>query len=287
MHASVPAPELCAEGELTCRESRACMRNRGFYHVILRGNGKQLLFENDDDRLHFLKLLRGKTQKRRCVRTRLVSYEQPYPPVAERPARQLELRHARFGNRILALLQQCVGTHRGRYFKVGSPAFPSKATASCSKALRYIHDNPEKAGVAPAREYRWSSYGEYLVGAQLVDDGVVLDLIGGRSQFPTFCNDGRYAALLCARREACRRRGRHGAGARSLAGASPAELTSLPKERRDDALRALRRAGLMVKQIERLTGIGGEHHLPRGGSTQTVDRRRSRRGVELLGRGDG
>lgn len=41
-----------------------------------------------------------------------------------------------------------------------------------------------------------------------------------------------------------------------LAGASPAELTSLPKEQRDDALRALRRAGLMVKQIERLTGIG-------------------------------
>lgn len=32
----------------------------GFYHVVLRGNGKQLLFEDDDDRLRFLELLSEK-----------------------------------------------------------------------------------------------------------------------------------------------------------------------------------------------------------------------------------
>ena len=30
----------------------------GFYHVCARGIGKQLIFETDDDRLEFLKLMR-------------------------------------------------------------------------------------------------------------------------------------------------------------------------------------------------------------------------------------
>ena len=32
----------------------------GFYHVIFRGNGKQLLFESDEDRACFLSLLKEK-----------------------------------------------------------------------------------------------------------------------------------------------------------------------------------------------------------------------------------
>lgn len=227
----------------------------GFYHVILRGNGKQLLFETDDDRLHFLKLLRGKTQSGGVSVLAWCLLSNHIHLLLSDPQDNLSCVMHGLATAYSRYFNSASG-HIGAVFQGRFTSVPIKSDRQLLQALRYIHDNPEKAGVAPAGEYRWSSYGEYLVGAQLVDDGVVLDLIGGRSQFPTFCNDGRYAAYFVRAGKRVADEDAMVLAREVLAGASPAELTSLPKERRDDALRALRRAGLMVKQIERLTGIG-------------------------------
>jgi len=37
-------------------------------------------------------------------------------------------------------------------------------------ALRYIHQNPLKAGLSSIDGYRWSSYGEYISGKAIVAD---------------------------------------------------------------------------------------------------------------------
>ncbi|WP_288736231.1 hypothetical protein [uncultured Enorma sp.] len=36
----------------------------------------------------------------------------------------------------------------------------------------------------------------------------------------------------------------------------PVDVKKLPRERRDEALRSLRAAGITVKELERLTGVG-------------------------------
>ena len=42
----------------------------------------------------------------------------------------------------------------------------------------------------------------------------------------------------------------------ALRGIEPADVKKLPRERRDEALRSLRAAGITVKELERLMGVG-------------------------------
>ena len=124
--------------------------------------------------------------------------------------------------------------------------------------MRYIHDNPQKAGIEPSWRYRWSSYGQYARGEEgLADTTVVLDLIGGPRGFVAFANsilpiwdpveeeleglrhDPRVVEVLTE----------HGI-------ASPAKIKALPKPERDDLLGDLRARGFSIRELERLTGIG-------------------------------
>ena len=43
---------------------------------------------------------------------------------------------------------------------------------------------------------------------------------------------------------------------RVLGDVEPVDVKKLPRERRDEALRSLRAAGITVKELERLTGVG-------------------------------
>lgn len=148
----------------------------GFYHVIAKGSGGQLLFEGPADYLAFLDLLR-----RAC----------------------------------------------------------------------------EKSGVCPGDEYRWSSYREYVGGmADVADTALLLDMCGGLEGFLAFSvadGEDRYAfgqRLRISEAEA------RDIAARVLGEIAPADLKTVERQRRNALLFDLRKAGLSVRQIERLTGIG-------------------------------
>ena len=227
----------------------------GFYHVILRGNGKQLLFESDEDRARFLTLLRVKTRAGGisviawCLMSNHIHLllDDPQGNLSH-AMHALATAYARHFND--------ASSHVGVVFQGRFTSVPIADERQLLRAVRYIHDNPEKAGIAPAREYRWSSYGEYLSGAHLISDELVLGLIGGREHFEEFSRSDRYSGYYV-------RSGKRVSdddvllAARSvLDDVTPTEVKGLEKACRDDALRALRQAGLTCKQIERLTGIG-------------------------------
>ena len=124
--------------------------------------------------------------------------------------------------------------------------------------LRYIHQNPEKAGTAATGDYRWSNYREYLGAAGLTDTELGLTLLGGREGFLDFhatldmvaacCDIGRSRKLVCDEDA--------GAVARAVLGDTPLEsVVGLGRSERDDGIRKLRAANLSVRQIERLTGV--------------------------------
>lgn len=227
----------------------------GFYHVILRGNGKQLLFENDEDRVRFLTSLRDKTQAGGisviawCLMSNHIHLllDDPQNNLSH-AMHALAAAHARHFND--------ASGHVGAVFQGRFTSVPIKDNEQLLQVVRYIHDNPEKAWIAPAREYRWSSYREYLSGAHLINDKLVLELIGGREHFEEFSRSERYSGYYV-------RSGKRVSdddamlAARSVLGdVAPTGLKGMAKAERDDALRALRQAGLTRKQIERLTGIG-------------------------------
>ena len=146
--------------------------------------------------------------------------------------------------------------HVGAVFQGRFTSIPVTSNRQLLQAVRYIHENPAKAGTASVDGYRWSSYGDYLRGSGITDTRRVLSMIGGREGFLGFCADGRFGFYYPRVSKRVPDEDAARAAAFALDGMGPQQIKELPKSRRDAALRALRAAGITVKQIERLTGIG-------------------------------
>ena len=227
----------------------------GFYHVMLRGNGGQIIFDDDADRHAFLAALSamledpGLSLIAWCLMSThvhlLLSDESGNLSSA---MHGLATRYAgRFNSRT---------GHIGSVFAGRFKSVPVESNAQLIAAVRYIHDNPKKAGICPASEYPWSSYREYVDKPFMTDVGVVLDLVGGADAFAALSAEGRPTGY-------CFRTGTRIPDedafdiARAVTyPADPRALASEGGAKRSRALLALRDAGLTLKQIVRVTGIG-------------------------------
>ena len=126
--------------------------------------------------------------------------------------------------------------------------------AYLSVVLRYILQNPEKAGVSSIENYPWSSYSEIINGGGIIHDSFD-ELFGGKKELLRYIHernndicmepakaaigDSRAKEILC----------------NQLDIKSGTQLQTYDKASRDEALRVLKASGLSVRQIERLTGI--------------------------------
>ena len=151
----------------------------GFYHVIVRGNGRQLLFEDDADRTYFLHLLESKTGEHGiqiiawCLMDNHVHLLlEDVRGEISRAMHGLATAYARHFNEKAGRV--------GSVFQDRFASVPIETERQLIQAMRYIHENPVKAGVADPKGYRWSSYREYLQGARYINDAVILDIVGGR-----------------------------------------------------------------------------------------------------------
>ena len=138
-------------------------------------------------------------------------------------------------------------------------------------AVRYVHINPEKAGICEAAHYPWSSYREYAGGAGegagagegtgegLCATGLVLGLLGGPEGFSELCSGASAAdvgfegSVKLSSDEALEVANRV---VRALGCPDVFAVKSLPIPRRNAVVAALRGNCLTIKQIERLTGLG-------------------------------
>lgn len=230
----------------------------GYYHVILKGNGRQALFEDDDDRRTFLRVAQ------RCFADSGVSVL----------AWCLMENHVHLllrdeGERLSPSIHRLATTYARRYndrsghvghvFEARFKNAPIETESYLLEAVRYIHNNPEKAGLCRAEEYPWSSYADYVGTAErcdlVVDTALVNELLGGPEGFAEFCaaRPGAYRPPAGRRLKEAEARE---VAERVLGGLSPHEVASLPVTRRNALLRSMRAEGLSVRQIERLTGVG-------------------------------
>ena len=147
------------------------------------------------------------------------------------------------------------------------PSVPVLDDAQLLEVVRYIHQNPSSAGVGECSEYPWSSYGLYVADGQAgkpslplsCETDFVLEVLGGREEFVRFhseCGEVDFEKEQSRARSilsetAARNRAEDVLGADRLA-----TLPSLGKAERDCALCQLKEAGLSVRHIERITGIG-------------------------------
>ena len=146
----------------------------GVYHIIIRGINKQTIFEDNEDRERFLKTI-GKYKGicnykiyGYCLMSNHVhllikegdeSISKSMQRISSSYVYWYNLKYQRSGH-----------LFQGRF-----KSEPINRPSIFLKVLRYIHQNPLKAGISKGvGESKWTSYREYIVGSCLVDRGPAL-----------------------------------------------------------------------------------------------------------------
>jgi REP element-mobilizing transposase RayT len=229
----------------------------GIYHIVSRGVGRQIIFEDDTDRQRYLMLLNREAATHAadvlawCLMDNhvhlLVQLENDdlsgFMRAINSPyALYFNKRHKRVGH----LMQ-------GRFLSE-----PVDTDQYLLTVVRYIHQNPEKAGLAKTSNYVWSSYHEYMGVSGLTKTAMVLGILGGAAEFEAFHRtvDMRPCVLD-------KGRGRQNFDAENalfvaqtaIAPLHIEEVAALPREERYGAICTLKQTGLSTRQIELLTGV--------------------------------
>jgi len=243
--------------------TRRLKSETGIYHVILRGNNKQTIFEDDEDNDMFL-----------------VTLEQ-----YKKQSGYILLAYCLMGNHLHLLLKtekeelgqifQRIGAsyvywYNRKYDRTGhlfQARFKSEVVETdiyLFAVLRYIHQNPLKARmVTRLEDYAWSSYGEYLGlnTNRYVDKDFILMLfnedrnkaVTDFKAFNEIITDERCLDISEKKRISDEKAIQ--LIKKKFSVQSSKEVQGLDSEQRKKCIVFLLNKGLSVRQISRITGI--------------------------------
>ena len=227
------------------------------YHIMARGVSRCIIYEDDKDFGQFIKMLEDQLSKRKVSLYAWCLMDNHYHLLVKGKMENISTMMRALNSRYA----QYFNERHGRVGHLFQGRFRSEAVESDARfivTVRYIHQNPLKAGITKSCDYRWSSFNGYIDRPWLVDNTKALELFYGEPGFLEFheviddsdrCIDidncGKIPnneELISAAREA-------------LNGIGIEEVAGLPREMRDESLRMLKDAGFTLRQIERLTGV--------------------------------
>jgi putative transposase len=234
----------------------------GIYHIIIRGINKQVIFEDDEDREKF------------------IGYLQYYKEIAS----YILYGYCLMDNHIHLLIKEgkesightmkrvgvsYVAWYNRKYDRVGhlfQDRFKSEVVETDEyllTVLRYIHQNPIKAGKEKSVvNYKWSSYAEYIGQSKFIETGFMLDIFAEErkksiARFKKYMNeqaDDNCIEINEAKRitdEDTKEIIQKYANVKM-----PTELQNMERIKRDEIIRKIKEVGgVSTRQIARLTGI--------------------------------
>lgn len=230
------------------------------YHVVCRGVGRQDIFEDDADRTYFLSALRDELASRDGETLAWCLMNNHVHLLLRMPLNELSATMRSVGSDY-ALYFNRRHDRTGHLFQGRFRSEPVETDAYLLTVVGYIHRNPVAGGLSRTCDYRWSSYRAYLGLSEpvgLTSCETVLSLLGGVDAFEQLHGEAG-TGERCIDVDDDRRPLRDEEAtllARSLLGGMhPREVVSLPRPRRDEALRKLLSCRISVRQIERITGV--------------------------------
>ncbi len=226
------------------------------YHLMARGVGQQIIFEDDKDYEQMLALIDKYLGKRGKVIAWCLMSNHIHLLV--------ELDMETLSKVMMSTLSEYALYFNQRHGRAGhlfQGRFRSKAIDSEQyflQTIRYIHQNPVEGEVTKTCVYKWSSYTTYLDGSDSEFSQRLKELFGTREEFEEYhlyfdksfkCWDDRTNRRVSDSKAI--------KIAKKLLGDNPSfGINKLRRDARDSALRELGARGLTQKQIQRITGIG-------------------------------
>lgn len=238
-----------ANRRLGCSMGRARKTSEAnLYHVVSRGVGGQIIFEDDSDRRHFLALLKRATCDYGIKVAAWCLMNNHFHLVIgaqlEEIAKAMQWLKSRYAYDANKRYQR-----DGHLFQSVYASYPIEDESYLAAAVAYIHDNPVRAGIVQsAFEYLWSSAREYNGELFIVDPYLMPDL-GLEVKPGPFTKRLLYAGGVMSDDDAS-------ALAKAALGiASPTEIRAMGKDRRNESVRILFGLGVKNNQIARITGV--------------------------------
>lgn len=230
------------------------------YHIIARGTGKQLIFEDDQDRIKFLSFMSQACRESHVELYAWCLMGNHFHLLASAPIEDI----SSFIKKLCGWYARYFNDRHGRTGHLFQERFRSEPVESdeyLMTVVRYIHRNPDNSGIGRYDTYPWSSYSEYIGTERYCSTDFVLSLFGTIHVFiamhaldveengcmelgcrlrPSNPMDDE-AALAIARR--------------TLGDIPVSDVKIFERGRRDALLRKLKDSGLSIRHIERITGI--------------------------------
>ena len=152
---------------------RRKISNSKVYHVIVKGIDDQDIFYDDQDRRFFLKQILNLKKE--------INYDVYSYCLMTNHIHMVIKSEAKVLSKIMqSLMIRYVYYFNSRYERSG-PLVQNRFKSKCVEnqkyflgVCRYIHRNPEKAGMAKTQNYKWSSYQEYLGKEKIINKKILL-----------------------------------------------------------------------------------------------------------------
>lgn len=231
----------------------------GIYHVVLRGSNKQLIFEEEEDSKRFLEII-FKYQDENCYSIYAYCLMGNHIHILlKEEAEELGIAMRRVGASFVYWYNNKYDRY-GHLFQDRYHSEPIKNERQLLATMRYIHNNPVKAGIVLLPEqYKWSSYQEYISVKNRIKADTIILLLGEASvkekfkEFHQLIDEEEYLdinesiritdeeAVLIVKRICkvlhCN------------------EIQHFDKKTRDTAIKNLLNEGISTRQLSRITGI--------------------------------
>ncbi|MDW7739533.1 MAG: transposase [Bacillota bacterium] len=232
----------------------------GIYHVVMRGINKQIIFNDDEDRQFYL--AKVKEYKKTCG-YEIYAYclmNNHIHLLMKEGINSLGISFRRIG-------ASYVYWYNWKYDRVGhlfQDRYKSEAVEDDKyflTVLRYIHQNPFKAGLINDLNYPWSSYREYIQKPIICNIELALNMFSKEqteakrlwADFNQAINDD-----LCLDINEKRRLGNREAVEiiKTIAAVKdPKEVGLFEGKHLTSVIQKFKKEGLSIRQIETLTGI--------------------------------
>jgi len=235
--------------------SRKARITSKYLHVIVRGVGRQIIFEDDMDYNYYLKLL---VKKKDDMKITILAYclmNNHVHLLIDDPECNVSVFMKKTGISYAYYFNK-------KYDRVGhlfQDRFGSENIldeAALLAVYRYILKNPEKSGIAMADKYRWNSYKELFDHKGITNPDILRELIGDREKFlELMSEDGEEYIDVDKRKHDDSWALEVIKETLSRYGIAVRELQGMNKHVRNEYLIMLKSKGISVRQISRITGI--------------------------------
>lgn len=251
---------ILAWGDFMARQARK-KSETGIYHIVFRGINKQNIFDDDQDKRKFIETL--KYYKGLC---NYVLYG--YCLMDNHIHFLIKERDETISQLVKKISASYVHWYNEKYERCGhlfQARFKSEAVETDDyflAVLRYIHQNPVKAGIAQnVSNYLWSSYQEYDGKPGLSDIDFALDLFSNSREkaiklFKDYSNEQNKDECLHYQTRKAGGDDEVIMSLNEMGIKNICKLQQMNKQERDDVIRSIKaKANITVRQLARITGM--------------------------------